>query len=47
MFVKIAHVSKNLKNIHVKNCITVKCHTKYYTSVNICKILFNTSKIDE
>ena len=26
------------------NCITEKCHTKYNRSINIYKILFNTSK---
>ena len=35
------------KNSHVINYLTKKCHTKYNRSVNIYKILFDTSKNNE
>ena len=34
---------KELKNSHVINYITEKCHIKYYIFVKVCKIFCNAS----
>ena len=43
-FLKYSPCFKKLKkNSNITNYITEKYHTKYYTSINICKIFCNVS----
>ena len=47
MFLNDSMCFKKLKNSHCKKFRNKKCQINIYTSANICKILFNTSKNDE